>query len=156
MKARKFASGGYQAEPNRNITDDVRARAMRFLQGETELSGKYHSSEDKPAQAKKSPPQKTASARPSKPTPPKPTPLQQDIMNMNRQLAAARKQREAREAETLRFQNDTGMDYPAGLETQYMGTQDRPLRLAKGGKVSSVSKRADGIAKKGKTRGKVC
>jgi hypothetical protein len=48
------------------------------------------------------------------------------------------------------------MDYPAGLETQYMGTQDRPLRLAKGGKVSSASKRADGIAKKGKTRGKVC
>jgi len=151
MKARKFASGGYQAEPNTNITDDVRARAMRFLQGETELSGKYHGSEAKPAPAKKSQPQRTTSAKP-----PKPTPLQQDIMNMDRQLAAARKQREAREAETLRFQNDTGMDYPAGLETQYMGTQDRPLRLAKGGKVSSASKRADGIAQKGKTRGKVC
>lgn len=153
MKARKFASGGYQAEPNRNITDDVRARAMRFLQGETELSGKYHGSEAKPAPAKKSQSQKTASARPSKPTPPKPTPLQQQIMNRDRELAAAR---EAREAETLRFENDTGMDYPAGLETQYMGTQDRPLRYVKGGMVGSASKRADGIAKKGKTRGKVC
>ena len=29
-------------------------------------------------------------------------------------------------------------------------------RLAKGGKVSSASKRADGIAQRGKTRGKMC
>lgn len=151
MKTRKFASGGYQAEPNKNIMDDVRARAMRFLQGETELSGKYHGSEATSAPAKKSQPQRTTSAKS-----PKPTPLQQEIIAKDRALAAAR---EAREAETLRFQNDTGMDYPAGLETKYMGTQDRPLRgdaLAKGGKVSSASKRADGIAKKGKTRGKVC
>jgi hypothetical protein len=29
-------------------------------------------------------------------------------------------------------------------------------KMAKGGKVSSASKRADGIAQKGKTRGKMC
>ena len=31
-----------------------------------------------------------------------------------------------------------------------------PREMASGGKVSSASKRADGIAKKGKTRGKMC
>jgi hypothetical protein len=151
-KVRKFAQGG-------KFDADTYERAKRFL-GQSGEGGSTPALDEmiakkqaEQAAAKKPPPQKTASARPSKPTSPKPTPLQQDIMNMNRQLDAARKQREA---ETLRFQNDTGMDYPAGLETQYMGTQDRPLRLAKGGKVSSASKRADGIAKKGKTRGKVC
>lgn len=32
----------------------------------------------------------------------------------------------------------------------------KPKKMAKGGKVSSASKRADGIARKGKTRGKMC
>ena len=39
-----------------------------------------------------------------------------------------------------------------------MGETTNPMgdKYAKGGKVSSASKRADGIATKGKTRGKVC
>jgi hypothetical protein len=32
----------------------------------------------------------------------------------------------------------------------------RPMEMKKGGKVSSASSRADGIATKGKTRGKIC
>ena len=35
-------------------------------------------------------------------------------------------------------------------------TKAMPEPYAKGGKVSSASKRADGIATKGKTRGKIC
>jgi hypothetical protein len=31
-----------------------------------------------------------------------------------------------------------------------------PSRMAKGGSVSSASKRADGIAQRGKTKGKMC
>lgn len=43
MKKRKFAEGGGVREgQNPNIGDDVRARAMRFIRGETELSGKYY------------------------------------------------------------------------------------------------------------------
>lgn len=57
---------------------------------------------------------------------------------------------------SYRFANDYGLDIPAGLETQYMGTKDRPNypTYKKGGMVSSASKRADGIATKGKTRGR--
>lgn len=56
----------------------------------------------------------------------------------------------------LRNLNNLGIDIPKDLETEYMGTQDRPdyPKFAKGGAVKSASKRADGIATKGKTRGK--
>jgi hypothetical protein len=36
------------------------------------------------------------------------------------------------------------------------GNPDAPKKMASGGNVSSASKRADGIAQKGKTRGKMC
>ena len=36
------------------------------------------------------------------------------------------------------------------------GNPDVPKKMASGGNVSSASKRADGIAQKGKTRGKMC
>jgi hypothetical protein len=38
----------------------------------------------------------------------------------------------------------------------YSPTPTKPFMMAKGGMVSSASKRADGIATKGKTRGKMC
>lgn len=151
---RRYQSGGE--------TESVYERAKRFLQkqGVTDATPALDA---KIAEARKQMPAKSTPQRAPAPKalpqraaaqrPPKPTPLQQQLINESRRLAAARA---AREAETLRFENDTGMDIPFGLDTQYMGTQDRPLRYAKGGKVSSASKRADGIAKKGKTRGKVC
>ena len=42
--------------------------------------------------------------------------------------------------------------YPTGE----MPDKAKPVRKAKGGSVGSASKRADGIAQRGKTRGKVC
>ena len=36
------------------------------------------------------------------------------------------------------------------------GDDIKPKKLAKGGSVGSASKRADGIAQRGKTRGKIC
>jgi hypothetical protein len=46
----------------------------------------------------------------------------------------------------------------AGLPTENMkkGGKVKAKCMAKGGSVSSASKRADGIATKGKTRGKIC
>ena len=44
----------------------------------------------------------------------------------------------------------------AGIYTSEKGQPPSPREMAKGGSVSSASKRADGIATKGKTRGKMC
>jgi hypothetical protein len=40
------------------------------------------------------------------------------------------------------------------MDKSYQDASRRSMRLAKGGSVSSASKRADGIAQRGKTRGK--
>jgi hypothetical protein len=37
-----------------------------------------------------------------------------------------------------------------------IGSSEKDMGMKKGGSVSSASKRADGIATKGKTRGKIC
>lgn len=39
---------------------------------------------------------------------------------------------------------------------QPQATDTAQVKMKKGGKVSSASKRADGIASKGKTRGRIC
>lgn len=44
----------------------------------------------------------------------------------------------------------------AGLPTENMKKGGAVKKMAKGGSVGSASKRADGIATKGKTRGKIC
>jgi hypothetical protein len=44
----------------------------------------------------------------------------------------------------------------AGLPTENMKKGGAVKKMSSGGKVSSASKRADGIAVKGKTRGKIC
>ena len=44
----------------------------------------------------------------------------------------------------------------AGLPTENMKKGGAVKKMAKGGSVGSASKRADGIAVKGKTRGKIC
>ena len=51
-----------------------------------------------------------------------------------------------------------GMSASGGgdLEKGMMGGRFKPTLHAKGGMVSSASKRADGCATKGKTRGKIC
>ena len=151
MKTRKFQAGGE--------TESVYERAKRFLQkqGVTDATPALDAkiAEARKRMPAKSTPQRAApkKASPEK-TPPKPTRLQQELMNEVRRLDAARA---AREAETLRFENEQGLDIPVDLDTRYMGTQDRPNypSFAKGGKVSSASKRADGIAKRGKTKGRM-
>jgi hypothetical protein len=44
----------------------------------------------------------------------------------------------------------------SGFDSKGKRIQNRDFDYKKGGKVSSASKRADGIAMKGKTRGKMC
>jgi hypothetical protein len=47
------------------------------------------------------------------------------------------------------------MGLPAGAQTYKKGGKVKAKKMASGGKVSSASKRADGIATKGKTRGRM-
>jgi len=47
------------------------------------------------------------------------------------------------------------MGLPAGAQTYKKGGKVKAKKMASGGKVSSASKRADGIATKGKTRGRI-
>jgi hypothetical protein len=48
------------------------------------------------------------------------------------------------------------MGLPAGARTNKKGGAIKAKKMASGGSVGSASKRADGIAVKGKTRGKIC
>ena len=53
-----------------------------------------------------------------------------------------------------------GRSYKEGLgmkpDTPYEKKKGGAIKMAKGGSVGSASKRADGIAQRGKTRGKIC
>jgi hypothetical protein len=167
-KVRKFAQGGT------NINDDVRARAMRFLQGETELSGKYHSSEDKPAPTKKPPtPSRSAPApvliskqrapaysRPRvKGEPAKDLGITQEAVSRDQDQFSPRFGSDTY-AKALNVLRERGIGYDRNQATldalqNAISNEQKTVQKKSGGMVSSASKRADGIAKKGKTRGKV-
>jgi hypothetical protein len=66
-----------------------------------------------------------------------------------RQMIADKKEQEARDkayGQSLRMTEEAPMPKPAA---------SAPKRMAKGGSVGSASKRADGCAQRGKTRGKM-
>lgn len=48
-----------------------------------------------------------------------------------------------------------GLDRAAAMSGRTMPTVGKPVGMKKGGSVGSASKRADGIATKGKTKGKI-
>jgi hypothetical protein len=63
----------------------------------------------------------------------------------------------AKELEDYAKKQDAGI-YTAekGTPPQDIDSASAPVKKASGGKVSSASSRADGIAQRGKTRGKIC
>jgi hypothetical protein len=78
-------------------------------------------------------------------------------------LGNARREREQREAEAEMKRESRGVKKPANFDAMQESIQDAKdaaarkkisgMGYAKGGKVGSASKRADGIATKGKTKG---
>jgi len=84
------------------------------------------------------------------PAPPPPLPYKTDDLPGQKEIDALRARDRAMQA---------ARQARAGQQTQRSGMPSRPSRMAamkKGGSVkSSASRRADGIAKKGKTRGKM-
>ena len=74
----------------------------------------------------------------------------------------AKAERERPRTYTERLQDMGRLPKPSGgaggsgnLEKDMMGGKFKPLNKAKGGKISSASKRADGCCVKGKTKGKM-
>lgn len=152
MKTKRFQSGGMSANPN--ITDDVRARALRFARGETELSGKSY---DDPLKEVIREAEKRDAAR-IRAAKKELSPVMKEVIAAGKRREKERQEEEAARAAALRDANTLGFDIPAGIG-EYVGSQDRPKyprRFKSGGSVSSASKRADGIAKRGKTKGRVC
>lgn len=135
-------------------TESVYERAKRFLRQEG-VTDATPALDEKIQAARKAMPTRPAAPKPTTRTSP-PAPSRPAPSEAARRVIEEGRRLDKERAEGLRFENNNGLDFPAGLETKYMGTQDRPLRLAKGGMVSSASKRGDGIAKRGKTRCKVC
>lgn len=147
-KVKRYKDGGE--------TESVYERAKRFLQREG-VTDATPALDEKIQAARKAMPTRPAAPKPpvrtSPPAPSRPAPSEaaRRVIEEGRRLDKER-------AEGLRFENDIGLDIPAGLETKHMGTPNRPdyPKFAKGGAVVSASRRADGIAQRGKTRGKVC
>jgi hypothetical protein len=144
-KVKRYKEGGE--------TESVYERAKRFLQAQG-VTDATPALDEKIKEARKGMPARPAAPKPTVRTSP-PAPSRLAPLEATRRVIEEGRRLDKERAESLRFQNDFGIDFPAGLETQYMGTPDRPLRYAKGGKVGSASRRADGIAQRGKTRGKV-
>jgi hypothetical protein len=74
----------------------------------------------------------------------------------------AKAERERLRTYTERLQDMGRLPKPSGgaggsgdLEKDMMGGKFKPLNKAKGGKISSASKRADGCAQRGKTKGRM-
>ena len=75
----------------------------------------------------------------------------------------AKAERERLRTYTERLQDMGRLPKPTGgggsgsgdLEKGMMGGKFKPLNKAKGGKISSASKRADGCAQRGKTKGRM-
>ena len=138
---------------NTNIGDDVRARAMAAMANQ--------SSAPAPAPTKKVVGKAIAkAAAEEKSEPKKANPVQEAKDVVSAKGASAPKM--------MRGETNSGVDLKKAL---FGGSSDSPrMRAAKrtqasdasnysmksGGKVGSASKRADGIAMKGKTRGKIC
>ena len=134
---------------NKSISDDVRSRAMAAMANRDMDVGGGGSTGSAPAKT-------TPKAAPKAETKPEP-----------KKEAAPTKQQKAGPT-MIRGAKNTGMDLKSAL---FGSSSDSPrMKAAKrdramdasnysmksGGKVGSASKRADGIASKGKTKGKWC
>ena len=155
-KAKRYDEGGdvdtdTTQGQNTNIGDDVRARAMAAMANQSSA----------PTPSKKAVGKaiaKAASEEKSEPAKPRASDKLRSDLNISKPSAP----------KMMRGETNTGVDLKSAL---FGGSSDSPrMRAAKraqasdasnysmksGGKVSSASKRADGIATKGKTRGKMC
>jgi len=148
-KARKFDQGG-------GVGDDVRARAMRFIQGETELSGKYHGDSDPLAGVIKAAEARDVARTSKKTAEPVSSAPVTTVKRIKPRLSSDTYENARRAMAQRGFGYDTT---PTLADLHEMAVKEdirKGRRHKSGGVVKTASKRADGIAQRGKTRGKVC
>ena len=117
--------------------------------GDASLAEKYASRPRNPeAEQEADNPRKTA----SKPSPAKPSPV---VKSRPMSAAAEAAMQEANVSPTTRAEYDRGISN-VPRRNLYYRKGGAVKGYASGGMTSSASKRADGIATKGKTRGKIC
>lgn len=179
MKKRRFQAGGIAQGVNPNIADDVRARALRFARGASDSAAA-------PSQAPVDPLAEIIASAQERDKKRQVDPLAEiikgaeardkkrsvssaikDVIKMGRELEKKRAEEEREVALLERAMNTAGFDIPVGTG-EYLGAIDRPLyptekrvkkrksQGMKSGGMVSASKRADGIAKRGKTKGRIC
>lgn len=159
-KAKRYEEGGITEGANANIGDDTRARAMAWLKKQQE-GGAEEEPAASPAPVRKAAPVAKPAVKPAakvtdtgdetarlaarRPAPKKPayeTPY--DRMNrMNREAASSGPSGQDRILRNVR---------PGAVNPK---TLLPAAEMKKGGSVSKASSRADGIAMRGKTRGRV-
>jgi hypothetical protein len=124
---------------NKNITDDVRGRAMRSVMADDSPAGKtsYGEQNELPSLTKKVSKKTTAKITP------KPTQSKKPVTDMNEM------------PESLRapgYTSSSVIKKPVRPSRENTNVSDMTYPMKKGGMVSSASKRADGCAIRGKTR----
>lgn len=166
-KARKYQSGGVLADKNPNIQDDVRQRALMYAglgaqdrnivaegfandikrQQQAEAEGRDAALRAQPEMDKII---RAALAREKTRTREQPSARMQEVIRVA-------KLREANPNVETEYTAPDKLRWPAFLpSSDYGHKKGGAIKMASGGSVSSASKRADGIAQRGKTRGKVC
>lgn len=149
-KFKRYDGGGITEGENANIEDDVRARAMKFMQEREQDPAMFEAEPEVETMVEKktkSKPKGSAkvsetvkSVEVSKPEPAKKMDILEEAKENARRRAAGSKV--VRDAKNARASYGRG----PGLSA---------LKMAKGGSVGSASRRADGMATKGKTKGRM-
>lgn len=170
MAKKKYQEGGITEGMNPNIDDDTRARAMKFVEEKVETAAparkqsfreafaqarqggektfewngkKYTTEMAKPATRAAAPDTGDETARLARrPMPAKREPYETPYDRMNRQNREAAAARVAKAA-------------PARAALRQAYTSGEEMGMKKGGMVGKASKRADGIAQRGKTKGRM-
>lgn len=155
-KSKRFEEGGVTEGENTGIGDDVRSRAMKFMRDREENPGMY---EAEPEENFKATP-KAVSKPAAKPAAARSENYGNEGRRPLREASSPKKANILEEAKAEARSRAAGSkvvrDAQNARSSYGRGPGLSALKMAKGGSVGSASRRADGIASKGKTRGKLC
>ena len=149
-KARKYQSGGVTEDKNPNISEDVRKRALMYVAlsapnppGPVESIPQKQMIENITRRNQAAAEARDAAKRAPRPAAPKP-PVRTSPPAPSRPAPSEAARRVMEEGRRLAARDYQGIEAPWGLSG-----------FKAGGKVVSASRRADGIAQRGKTRGRI-
>jgi len=153
-KAKRYDDGGDVATDtsqgqNQNIGDDVRSRAMAAM-SQRDMDEGGGGSSSTPAPAPKAAPK--AASKASTPAP-KAVPTRQQKSGPIMMRGSSNSGTDLKAA---LFGGSSSSDSPRTRAAKRDQAMTGSYSMKSGGKVGSASKRADGIAQRGRTRGKMC